>query len=412
MSRDGLAETTSTDACTRRNIVICCDGTGKQFGTENSNVVKLYATLIINQEQIGYYHPGVGTMGAPNVRGRLGRAWSRIKGLAFGAGFMANVSDAYRYLMNTYREGDRVFLFGFSRGAYTVRALAGLLHTCGLLYPGNEELIPPAFQVFAAKSLHRPRGARTLEIAHAFKEVFSRDVLIDFAGVWDTVSSIGWIYNPVALAEEERNPIIKVGRQAVSIDERRCYYHDKLWGAPFKQHEVEFRVRQDIKQVWFAGVHSDNGGSYPEAESGLSKLALEWLLQEACRFGLRVDNSRADMILGRGSSPYLETAYVPPDPSSKLHVSLKGPWWLLECLPHKYYNKPQGRSKWRIPLGASRTIPNGSLVHESVQQRMNLLGDYQPGNLPDRYHVEPRATFAGRQHHTTALRGDTSGLPP
>ena len=408
MPHDGLAETITTADTQRRNIVICCDGTGNQFGTENSNVVKLYATLVINQDQIGYYHPGVGTMGAPDARGRLGRALSRIDGLAFGAGFMANVSDAYRYLMNTYREGDRIFLFGFSRGAYTVRALAGLLHTCGLLCPGNEELIPYAYRLFAAKSRHRPRGARTLTVAHAFKEVFARDVLIDFAGIWDTVSSIGWIYNPVVLPDEARNPIIKVGRHAVSIDERRCYFHDKLWGAPFKQHEAEFRVTQDIKQVWFAGVHSDIGGSYPEPQSGLSKLALEWMLQEACQFGLKVDDARAEKILGRASNSNQQTAYVPPDPSSRLHVSLKGAWWLLECLPHTYYNKHQGRRKWRIPLGASRTIPGGSLVHESVQQRMTLLGDYRPGNLPRQYHIEPRGTFTPLRNDAKAVHAQTS----
>jgi uncharacterized protein (DUF2235 family) len=408
MSHDDLAETASTDNRGHRNIVICCDGAGNQFGTENSNVVKLYATLIINQEQVGYYHPGVGTMAALNAGGRLGRKWSRIRGLAFGAGFMTNVSDAYRYLMNTYREGDRVFLFGFSRGAYTVRALAGLLHKCGLLCPGNEELIPYAFRLFAAESRHKPRRAKTLEISLAFKEVFSRDILIDFVGVWETVSSIGWIYNPVVLPDDGRNPIIKVGRHAVSIDERRCYYYDKLWGAPFKEHEAEFRVSQDIKQVWFAGAHSDIGGSYPETQSGLSKLALEWMLREACRFGLKVDAARADRILGRGSNPNQQMAYVPPDPSCKLHISLKGAWWLLECLPHEYYNKPQGRRKWRIPLGASRTIPNGSLVHESVQQRMTLLADYRPANLPDRYHIEPRATFASPQNPPAALRAETS----
>jgi uncharacterized protein (DUF2235 family) len=110
----GIDENTNS-----RNIVICCDGTGNEFGDENSNVVKLYATLEINDRQVGYYHPGVGTMGAPNARGPISREWSRVKGLAFGAGLMDNVSDAYRYLMNTYREGDRIFLFGFSRGAYT-----------------------------------------------------------------------------------------------------------------------------------------------------------------------------------------------------------------------------------------------------------------------------------------------------
>jgi uncharacterized protein (DUF2235 family) len=126
-----------------RNIVICGDGTGNEFGDNNSNVVKLYSTLVIDgKHQCGHYHPGVGTMGAPTATNRVSKAWSVVMGLAFGAGLLANISDAYRYLMNIYEDGDQVFLFGFSRGAYTARALAGVLHMFGLLCPGNEGLIP------------------------------------------------------------------------------------------------------------------------------------------------------------------------------------------------------------------------------------------------------------------------------
>lgn len=125
-----------------KNIVICCDGTGNEFGDTNSNVVKLYSTLIIDHDQIGYYHPGVGTMGAPNARGPIDKEWTKIDGLAFGKGLLENVGDAYRYLMNNYEDGDHIYLFGFSRGAYTVRALGGVLHMFGLLTPGNEGQIP------------------------------------------------------------------------------------------------------------------------------------------------------------------------------------------------------------------------------------------------------------------------------
>lgn len=105
-----------------KNIVICCDGTGNEFGDHNSNVVKLYGTLAIDGiRQVGYYHPGVGTMGDPTAHNKVSELWSVVKGLAFGAGLLANVGDAYRYLMNTYQEGDKVFIFGFSRGAYTAR---------------------------------------------------------------------------------------------------------------------------------------------------------------------------------------------------------------------------------------------------------------------------------------------------
>ena len=136
-----------------KNIVICCDGTGNEFGDTNSNVVKLYGTLVIAPGiQVGYYHPGVGTMGAPTAHNWLAKQWTRAMGLAFGAGLLANVGDAYRYLMNVYEDGDRVFLFGFSRGSYTARALAGVLHMFGLLYPGNEGLIPYVIRDYAKKT--------------------------------------------------------------------------------------------------------------------------------------------------------------------------------------------------------------------------------------------------------------------
>src|SRR5580693_3365286 len=116
-----------------KNIVICCDGTGNDFGgDDNSNVVKLYKTLVINETQSGYYHPGVGTIADPRARGWFTKRWSLLMGLALGSGLLDNVGDAYRFLMDTYADGDLVFLFGFSRGSYTARALAGVLNMYGL----------------------------------------------------------------------------------------------------------------------------------------------------------------------------------------------------------------------------------------------------------------------------------------
>ena len=106
-----------------KKVVICCDGTGNEFGGQNSNVVKLYGCLIVDgKQQIAYYHPGVGTMGAPAASNRISKAWSVVAGLAFGAGLLDNVMDAYRYLMEVFEDGDQIFLFGFSRGAFTIRA--------------------------------------------------------------------------------------------------------------------------------------------------------------------------------------------------------------------------------------------------------------------------------------------------
>src|SRR5579862_8557872 len=99
-----------------KNIVVCCDGTGNDFDDPNtdSNVIKLYETLIIDDAQAAYYHPGVGTMGSPKAHGWFDTQWTRIKGLAFGAGLLDNVADGYRFLMDTYEAGDRIFIFGFS----------------------------------------------------------------------------------------------------------------------------------------------------------------------------------------------------------------------------------------------------------------------------------------------------------
>ncbi len=155
-----------------------------------------------------------------------------------------------------------------------------------------------------------------------------------------------------------QNPTMSVGRQAVSIDERRCYFRSNLWG-PALPH-------QNIKQVWFAGVHSDVGGSYAYPECGLSQISLEWMLCEAVSFGLIVDAKKAEHALGRipPSPP------VAPDPRGILHNSLTFWWWLIEFLPHSYFDSATKKVKWRIPLGARRFIPQDSVLHSTVQQKL------------------------------------------
>jgi uncharacterized protein (DUF2235 family) len=362
-----------------KNIVICCDGTGNEYSDHNSNVVKLYSTLVIDPKlQIGYYHPGVGTMGAPAASNFFTKFWTRVAGLGFGMGLLANVGDAYRYLMNTYEAGDQIFLFGFSRGAYTARALAGVLHMFGLLYPGNDGLIRYILRMYAKKTRAAKGMQRTMTVAQGFKNTFCRDCPLHMVGVWDTVSSVGYIWDPVRLPYTAQNPDMMNGRHAVSIDERRCYFRNNLWGPALPG--------RNVKQVWFAGVHSDVGGSYAETESGLSKIALEWMLCEAVSLGLRVDPARVNYILGRTPAPasdFSAATPVPPDPRAKIHNSLTFVWWLVEFLPHKYYDFADRCARWRIPLGARRTIPDGSVMHVSVRERMALDPTYRPANLPE-----------------------------
>jgi uncharacterized protein (DUF2235 family) len=365
-----------------KNIIICCDGTGNGFDNPetDSNVVKLYNTLHIGPEQIAYYHPGVGTLGSPNANGRLAKWWSQMRGLAFGKGLLDNVGDAYRYLMDTYETGDHIYLFGFSRGSYTARAVGGLLHVFGLLEPGNEQLIPYILRLYSDMTKQAGGQQQTFPPEDAFKYAFSREVEVYFFGLWDTVSSYGWINSPIDLPFNGQNPVLRIGRHAVSIHEDRCCYQDNLWGQPLPVTPTQ--PAQDIRQVWFAGVHSDIGGSYNETEAGLSKITFEWLLVEAVSKGLLVDSARAQIVLGQTTPPVFLPKYVPPDPKGLLHHSLRGAWWLLEYFPRK-----KG-GRWCLPRGKwVREIPESSFVHQTVA----LTG--KPVKLPQAYFVEPWVTY-------------------
>lgn len=140
---------TNPDQVSGRNLIVCYDGTNNQFGPENTNVVRLVQVLDRDPlKQRIYYDPGVGTLPEPGTWDKVSQWLSKVAGLAFGAGINWKVGEAYTYLINTWEPGDRVFLFGFSRGAYTVRVLAGLLFSIGLLPRGCENLVPYALRLY------------------------------------------------------------------------------------------------------------------------------------------------------------------------------------------------------------------------------------------------------------------------
>jgi uncharacterized protein (DUF2235 family) len=348
-----------------KNIVICCDGTSNQPAHDMTNVVKLYFTLANDpSRQVTFYHPGLGTMEPPGALTPFEKFWTRKLGLAMGRGVEDDIRDAYVFLADKYCPGDDVFIFGFSRGAYTARALTGLLTMYGLIEPDNAPLAPYAIRMLFAINRARNRsdtvaGDRIFALAQLFKRTYSRPCKPKFVGLWDTVNSVGWFAHPTRLPYTANNPDIAIARHAIAIDERRAFFPPNLWRPSSKPPSGPI----DLKQVWFPGSHSDVGGGYPEGrESAQSKYALDWMITEAEQAGLIVDHARADEILGRTPGSQFVAASV----SEPVHETLTGWWLLTEFLPKPHYDYQTGKKGWRANLFRRRYIPDGSLVHQSA----------------------------------------------
>lgn len=366
-----------------RNLIIACDGTDNQFGRENTNVVRLVQALDRREsQQLIYYDPGVGTLPEPGVVTAAGKKLSMIGGLAFGVGLGWKVREAYRFLMEHWQPGDRVYLYGFSRGAYSVRVIASFLHMLGLLPSGAENLLPYAFRLLSS-ARHRLKGheaqkERFWQLCDQFRETFARDIPahedkrfpIHFLGVWDTVSSTGWIWDPVHFPYTRRNPSVSIVRHAVSIDERRWF---------FRQNLFQRSAGQDLQQLWFPGVHCDVGGGYPiDRTHTLWQAPYRWMLEESKRAGVFVDSAKEQQVWTR--SDEVERPWL-----GRQHESLTWKWWPAELFP-----KLQYRTRWhrRVPdigLGRRRRIKDDAVPHPSTLLRMNdpnLVPPYSPPNAP------------------------------
>ena len=350
-----------------KNIVVCCDGTGNQLGANATNVLRLWSALVRDQSQVCFYDPGVGTLGDPRVLGVWRRQLRKRLDGAIGYSIRDNFIDAYSFIARRYTDGDRIFLFGFSRGAYTARAVAGAIHLFGLLEPAHENLAPYVWRTYSNDDGDEDADD-LFGTAARFRKRFTRTVPIHFVGVWDTVSSFGLITNFRTLPHTRSNPSVAVLRHAAAIDERR---------ACFRCSRCDPTVPgQDTKEVWFAGVHSDVGGGYPEKEAGLAKIPLRWMLGEAGAHGLALDPARVAEAL----------ADPPPDPAARAHESLAGWWRLLEFLPQRRWTHGKKKFGWCAPnFFAPRRMTDDEvrapLVHDSVRARRAQTG-YSPKNFP------------------------------
>lgn len=266
-----------------KRLVICCDGTwNSRTQPAPTNVVKVKDAVAPTDpagiEQRAYYHEGVGAGVGP-----LGR----FAGGAFGWGLSANVQDAYRFVVENYEPGDELFLFGFSRGAYTARSVVGFIRNCGVLRPEYADLIEDAYRLYRDRDPETGPAAPAAErfrAEHAHEDVTP----IRFVGVWDTVGALGiplsgfrllnllnrrWQFHDTQLTSTVRSAY-----QALAVDEHRKAFVPAVWRPSAS---ANGQVRE---QVWFAGAHSDVGGGYPD--QALSGLALRWMTDRAEKCGL------------------------------------------------------------------------------------------------------------------------------
>jgi uncharacterized protein (DUF2235 family) len=336
-----------------KNIVVCLDGTWNQPEKLNghrapTNVLKFMRALLPTGAngrcQVVFYDPGVGT----------GSVIDRITGGAFGIGLSQNVLDGYGFIANNYDAGeddgepDDIFLFGFSRGAFTARSLAGMLGAVGLLEKRDMNRLPEAFDIYRTKPENRKRHPSYGLVNE------TRKVTIMCIGVWDTVGALGipvtWLKwlgrRRYGFHNVELGSNVRSAYHALAIDEHRKPFEATMWQRPSDQPKHQ----QVVEQVWFAGAHSNIGGGH--GDSGLSDIALQWMIEKAESCGLSFDQQ----YISRCIEPRVDGALA--DSRTLLYKA----WPQLDRQvgrPDHFYES----------------------VHPSVLERIRCLnGDYAPKN--------------------------------
>ena len=268
-----------------KNIVVFSDGTGQKGGQgTNTNVYKLFNIIEDRTaRQISYYDPGVGT------------DWRRISGNISGSGISKNIMQCYRFIFENYEAGDRIYLFGFSRGAATVRSLSSYIHLFGILPKSRGDLIEKAYNIYKTRDMYK-REKRAKDFINKHHTMWAK---IHFLGVWDTVAALG-LPNPLFSLMLDRvmptrfhnfeiSQSVEYVRHALALDERRKAFAP-IYFEPLDKNSY----CDEIKQVWFAGVHTDVGGGYPvEADEevfgdNLSLFSYRWMIKEAQDKGLLI----------------------------------------------------------------------------------------------------------------------------
>jgi uncharacterized protein (DUF2235 family) len=283
----------------RQRLALFFDGTWDRY-SQRTNVVRLHEAVVDGMadgrvRQYSRYFPGVGT-----------DLYNFIGGGFFGIGLDEKIKEGYAELIDHYHEGDEIYLFGFSRGAYTARSLAGLIRKCGLLREFDSARLNEAYDIYRRRG---PEDQRTPDTEEAlrFRALYSRPIRIHFIGVWDTVGSLGipapfvpfsssyYRFHNTGLSR-----IVDRAYHAVAIDERRPDFTPTLW--------TEVPREATVEQCWFVGAHGNVGGGVGDGNP-LADIALEWLQEKAAAAGLamrRTLPAATDAHLGRITDTYRE----------------------------------------------------------------------------------------------------------
>jgi uncharacterized protein (DUF2235 family) len=343
-----------------KRLIACSDGTWNKPGNIDrgqrveTNVERMYRcicsydTSVSGQSvpQLKFYDKGVGT----------GTSWkANLLGGITGAGIDKTIKDVYTFLILNYEPGDEIYLFGFSRGAYTARSMGGLIRNCGILRPEYLELVDKAYDLYRARDEY---SAPDSAMMHGFRKQYAREDVtpIKFIGVWDTVGSLGiplpwyrkWNMKKYQFHDVTLSSTVENAYHALAIDERRRVFLPALW-------EVSDTVKnnpghsQRMEQRWFAGVHSNIGGGY--ADTGLSDIALRWLSVQAHKTGLCYEQQEYELIKC--------------NPWGELRNSYSLPFWF-----------------WP-PVWRTVTLNDDSrqVIDESVLERFREIYQYRPRNL-------------------------------
>jgi len=390
-----------------KNIVILCDGTSNEVSEDRTNILRLYGTLKKDVNQLVFYDPGVGTFGSSGNISYYYRRATEIWGLITGWGLDQNVLEAYRFIAEHFddgrqngkkvREPDKICIFGFSRGAYTARVLAGFLHIYGLASRENMNLLDYGYQAYkdiGSKSDDDSNDNGAFDEINLFQKMLRPlHPTITLLGLFDTVGSViesgrrGLRFRSHAFTR--KNPSVAHVRHALAIDERRTMFTPQRF-ASGNEHRPDYfqpgsAVPQDVSEVWFSGVHGDVGGGYPEGKSELAKIPLHWMIEETKPLGLKYTTQTVNsIVLGKSKSK----PYVAPNPLAAPNDSMNAGWKILECLPRKYGAfDPDGNKGWFIPQSRRRFIPDGANIHHSVFKRRNTDSDYAQPNIPVNHDV-------------------------